>query len=103
MRLESVRKSNYKQASISHICCGLVPQSQAITTTSKSPETHLKGIKPNAMHCHTYATCTLMPLLHACVPWRLVMTLPHKVYVVAPHQPGEPCPSYQTMQVQAIP
>ena len=37
------------------------------------PETHLKGIKPNFMHCHTYATCTLMPLHHACVPWRLVM------------------------------
>ena len=29
------------------------------------------------MHCHTYATRTLMPLLHACVPWRLVMTVAH--------------------------
>ena len=69
----TARESSYKQVSISHICSGLVPQSQAITTTSQSPETHLKGIKPNVIHCHTYATCTLMPLHHACVPWRLVM------------------------------
>ena len=54
----SVRKSSYKQVSISHIRSGLVPQSQAITTTSQSPETHLKGIKPNVMHCQNYATCT---------------------------------------------
>ena len=70
----TISKSSYNQASISHICSGLVPQSQAITTTSQSQETHLKGIKPKSMHCHTYATRTLMPLLHACVPWRLVMT-----------------------------
>ena len=51
-----VRKSSYNQASISHICYGPVPQSQAITTTSQSSETHLKGIRPRVMHCHTYAT-----------------------------------------------
>ena len=43
-----------------------------------------------------------MPLHHAYVPWRLVMTLPHEVYVVAQHQPGEACPSYQTMQVIVV-
>ena len=75
MRLDSIRKSTYKQASISLICSGLVPQSQAITTTSQSPETHLKGNKPIAMHCHTYAICTPMPLHHACAPWRLGMTV----------------------------
>ena len=69
----TVRKSSYNQASISHICSGLVPQSQANTTTSQSPKTHLKGIRPHVMHCHTYATCT--PMHHACVPWRLVMTV----------------------------
>ena len=52
----TVRKSSYNQASISHICSSLVPQSQAITTTSQSPETHLKGIRPHVMHYHTYAT-----------------------------------------------
>ena len=61
----TVRKSSYKQASISHICSGLVPQSQAITTTSHSPEKHLKGIRPHVMHCHTYATCTPCTM-HAC-------------------------------------
>ena len=69
----TVRKSNYKQASISLICSSLVPQSQAITATSKPPEMHLKGIKSNAMHCHTHATCTPMPLHHARV-CHLVMT-----------------------------
>ena len=68
----AVRKSSYNHASISHICYGLVPQSQAVTATSQSQETHLKGIRPHVMHCHTYATCT--PMHHACVPWRLVMT-----------------------------
>ena len=101
MRLETLRKSSYKQASISLISSGLVPQSQAITATSQSPETHLNGINLKAMHCHTYATCTPMPLHHVCVPWRLVMTLPHKVYVGAPHKTCEARPSYQTMEVQA--
>ena len=48
-----VRKSSYTQASISHICSGLVPQSQGITSPSQSSETHLKRIRPHAMHCHT--------------------------------------------------
>ena len=52
----TVRKSSCNQASISHICYGLVPQSQAVTTTSQSEETHFKGIRPRVMHCHTYAT-----------------------------------------------
>ena len=56
------------------------------------------------MHCHTTATGTPWPLpLAPCVhALRLVpgyMTLPHKVYVVARHQPGEACPSFHTMQV----
>ena len=42
-KLLTVRKSSYTQASISHICSGLVPQSQGITSTSQSSETHLKG------------------------------------------------------------
>ena len=69
VRLESVRKSSYNQASISHICSGPVPQSQAITTTSQSPETHLQGIRPHALS----HLCHLHPMHHACVPWRLVM------------------------------
>ena len=65
--LKTVRKSSYKQVSISLICHGLVPQSQAITATRKSPETHLKGIKPNAMHFHTHATSTPYHYtMHAC-------------------------------------
>ena len=68
-----VRKSSYKQASISLICHGLVPQSHANTATSKSPETHLKRVQPNAMHSHTHTTSTPWPLYHACVPWYLVM------------------------------
>ena len=39
----TVRKSSYTQASIAHICSGLVPQSQGITSPSQSSETHLKG------------------------------------------------------------
>ena len=94
---EPVRKSSFKQVNISLICSGLVPQSQAITEASGFPETHLKGINttpcivthtPPAPHGNYH---------HACVPWCLVMTLPHKVYVVPQHQPGEACPSYQTM------
>ena len=49
----TVRKSSYTQASILHICSGLVPQSQGITSTSQSSETHLKRIRPHVMHCHT--------------------------------------------------
>ena len=77
---ESVRKSRYKQVTIARICSGLVPQSQAITATSKSLETHLIRIKPNAMHCHTHATGTPWPLLHACVPWCMVTTILYRTH-----------------------
>ena len=51
--LLTVRKSSYTQASMSHICAGLVPSTQGITSASQSSETHLKRIKPHVMHCHT--------------------------------------------------
>ena len=51
--LLTVRKSNCTQASILHICSGLVPSTQGITSTSQSSETHLKTIRPHVMHCHT--------------------------------------------------
>ena len=51
--LLTVRKSSYTQASISHICSGLVPQSQGITSTSQSSELQFKRIRPHVMHCHT--------------------------------------------------
>ena len=93
----TVRKSSYNQASISHICSGLVPQSQAITTTSQSPETLLKGNNPHVMHCHTYATWhphATPPCMRALAPgYDSAMHVDYHIIVCRAHTPSMLCTS----------
>lgn len=52
-------------------CCGLVPQSKAITLLACFRVTHHREINAFLMQCHTTATDTPWPLppwMHALVP-----------------------------------